>query len=309
MGGRALFFGKALGLAAILAVVLVPGGLVAALVPLVADVPGERLEIALRLGVLAVAHVVYFAAWLALTLAISARARSARAALVLVLGFWTLSTLLVPKIAADLAEHLYPTPSAHEFYDAIAESTREGVDGRGGPAERLAALERETLERYGVETLEELPVLFAGLSLQASEEHSNLVFDRHFGALRELYRSQDRVHTLAALLSPTLAIRAVSSAVAGTDLEHHLHFADAAEAHRRVFVERLNDDLAVHGAEEGFAYRADAELWSETPRLAYEPPSLGQALAQSRDSLLLLALWGIVAVVFGLRQSRRLRLV
>jgi ABC-2 type transport system permease protein len=304
---RALAFGKALGLAAALAAVLVPAVAVGAAV-LVLGFPGAGAADTARRGlVLAGAYLVYFAAILAVALAVSARARTARTALVVLLGFWIASNLLVPRLAADLAERLHPSPTPRAFYAAIARADEQGLDGHGPPEERQAALERRVLEQYRVASLEELPVNFAGISLQASEEFSNLVFDREFGGLWRTYERQEAVHRWAALASPLLAVRALSMALAGTDVGHHRHFADAGERHRRVLVAYLNDDMTRNAGDEDFGYLAGPELWSRAPAFTYTPPGLAWALRRSAGAAALLAAWLGAAALAAALGARRLR--
>lgn len=57
---------------------------------------------------------------------------------------------------------------------ALRDSVDE-VSSRNARAERL---KQELFRKYNVSKVEDLPVNFGGLSLQAGEEHGNEVFDR-----------------------------------------------------------------------------------------------------------------------------------
>lgn len=300
---RDLALGKALGISMALAVVLVPALILGVAILLLFFSGSGMTDTLARALVLSGGYLVYFAAFLGIALAVSAWARTARAALLALLGFWIISGLLVPRLAADLAERVHPTPSQQAFYEGIAEDEAAGMNGLGTRAERRENLEKELLSQYGVETLDELPGNFAGLSLQASEEHSNLVFDKHFGELWETYRKQEDMHRLAALASPLLAVRALSMGVAGTDVEQHRHFAEAAETHRRILVKQLNDDMA----ENAVGYIADEALWSQAPPFEYQSPGLGWVLQRQAVSLILLALWALVATVAAVHRAGRLQ--
>ena len=305
---RTLALGKALGLGTALALVLVPAILLGAGAILLGAGPEAGSGFGGALLLTAV-YGVYFALLLALVLAVSARTASARTALVVLLGFWMFSTLIVPRLVADLAEWAYPIPTPRAFFAAIAEDEAQGMAGSGNREERRQTLEEKTLEEHGAESLEELPVNFAGISLQASEEHSNLVYDKHYGDLWRRYSGQERLHVWAAALSPVLAVRALSMAVAGTDVTRHRHFAEAAEQHRRVLVRFLNDDMTVNAGAASFAYLADEELWRRTPTFEYRPPALGQVLGRQLPAFLWLALWLGAAVALAVRESGRLRVI
>lgn len=298
-----LLFGKTLGLGGALALVLVP----AALLGVAASMAGGAPQEALGALVLAAAYGVYCAVFLALALAVSVVAPSSRVALSVLFGFWILSTVLVPRLAADLAEREFPIPTARAFYAAIAEDQERGMPGMGNAQERREQLQRSVLEQYGVESLEDLPVNYAGLALQASEEHANLVFDHHFGELWRRYAEQERVHLLASVASPLLAVRAVSMAVAETGLAHHRHFAAAAESHRRELVRFLNQDMTENAGDNSFGYLANEDLWAEAPVFQYRAPSLAATLSAQKPAFGILALWLLAAVLAVLGAARWLR--
>ncbi len=309
--GRQLVAGKTLGLGLALTMVLVPVAVLAfGLLLGAGGTHGAGSDAGGRLWggalVLVVAYAAYLVLFLVLSLAISARAGAARGALLSLLAVWMMVTLIVPRWAADLAERVAPTPSPRAFYAAIAADEAQGMNGLGDRATRRANLEKETLEAYGVEALETLPVNYAGVSLQASEEHSNLVFDKHFGSLWATYEQQATVLRWSSLLSPTLALRMVSMAAAGTSLGQVRHFADAAEQHRRVLVKFLNHDMSENAGDASFGYLAEADLWAESPTFAYSAPSFAAGLRDEWLSLLMLGGWLIVVLGFARRAARAL---
>ena len=306
---RTLAFGKALGLGGALALILAPAVVVGAGAALLGSGGAPGLRGLASAAFLAAVYAAYFLIVLAIALAVSARARTARGALVTLLGLWMLATLIVPRWIADVAERAHPVPTPRAFYAAIAEDERQGLGGHGTREERRQALEEQVLAEHGVESLEDLPVNFAGISLQASEEHSNLVYDQHYGELWGLYSNQEGLHLWAGLVSPTLAVRSLSMALAGTDVDHYRHFAAAAELHRRELVKFLNDDMTVHAGEASFGYLADDELWRSSPTFDYEPPGLGALLTRQAPALVLLAGWLIAAAALALRATSRMRVI
>ncbi|WP_251276723.1 ABC transporter permease subunit, partial [Enterobacter hormaechei] len=78
---------------------------------------------------LAAAYLLYLLVFCALTVGVSALAGSARTSLVVLLGFWVVSTLLLPRVAPAVAESLYPTPSAPAFRTGVTEEAENGADG------------------------------------------------------------------------------------------------------------------------------------------------------------------------------------
>ena len=302
LDGRTLAFGKALGLGAALALVLLPAGLLTLGLAAWGGSVGAT-------AVLLLVYAAYFVTWLGLVLAVSAWASTARTALVVLLGFWMLQALVVPRLVADIAESAVPVPTPRAFFAAIAEDEAQGMDGLGDRAERRQALEEKTLAEYDVASLDELPINFAGLSLQASEEHSNLVYDKHYGDLWRRYLDQERLHVWGAVLSPRLAVRALSMAVAGTDVSRHRHFAEAAELHRRELVKFLNQDMIENAGANSFGYMADEELWRATPAFSYQPPGLDESLARQGLAVVCLVVWLVGALAFAVVAVSRQRVV
>ena len=291
--------GKMLGVATAMGLVLAPAFVVGA--GLLALAGGTN-DLVVRGTGLLVVYTLYLAAFVGVTFWVSARARSARSALVALLGFWVIVVLVVPRLAADFGEWLHPSPSSAQFHDALGEEL-EAAKAAG------ADFERQLLARYGVSSRDELPISYAGARLQASEERSNPIFDEHFGRLWATYERQGQVHAIAGLLSPMILTRDLSMALAGTDVAHHRHFADAAEQHRRVFIKFLNDDMTANAVGADFAYVAGHELWASAPRFDYRAPEVGEALRPHATSLALLVGWAGLAFAGAVTATRRLRVV
>ncbi len=301
IGRRELAVGKALGIAGALALLLVPAALVGA-AALVVGSPGPAASPLARGVVLAGVYLAYFTAFLALSLAVSAWARSARTALVILLGVWVVNGLVAPRVAVDLSKWLHPTPSALEFARNVEREMASGVEDISRPDR--AALTERLLAEHGVERVEDLPVNEVGVYLQESEEFGNRIFDRNYGALWDTFERQGVVHEALAVVAPLLAVRTLSMGLAGTDVEQHRHFATAAEAYRRDLMRRMNGDLA-ENSRTGDTYLAGPELWEETPPLEYAAPTLGWVLGNRILSILVLGTWLVGAVLAAAARVRR----
>ncbi len=297
-GGRwwPLLLGKALALITVAAAI----GLPLALGMFWASGGGVRTALAL------LAYSAYALVWVGLTLAVSAWAAQARTALAVLLALWLASTLVLPRVMADVAERAHPSPSAQAFWAEVRKAQREGIDGHNASDARAKALLQTTLQRYGVTDKAALPINFTGIAMQAGEEYGNQVFDRYYGALWDTYAAQDWVRLGASLLSPLPALQALSQAAAGTDWQHHRHFVDAAEAHRRALQRFLNDDFTVNAKGNDFDYRADPALWSQAPAWQYDRPKLGATASPVLPAAGVLALWLAVVAMMALAAARRL---
>ncbi len=301
VGRRELALGKALGVAGALALLLVPAAVAGAAALVVAN-PGPVASPLARGAVLAGVYLAYFAVFLALSLAVSASVRTARTALVVLLGMWATNAMVAPRVAVDLSKWLHPTPSAIEFARGIEREMATGVEGVPRP-DRAATTER-LLAEHGVERAEDLPLNLSGVHLQESEEFGNRILDRNHGALWNAFERQSVVHETLAALAPSLAVRALSMGLAGTDVEQHRHFAVAAESYRRDVMRRMNGDLA-ENSRTGETYLAGPELWAETPPFQYAAPSLGWVLGNRTLSILALGAWLVGTVAAAAARLRR----
>ena len=300
-----LLAGKALGLVGALGMILLPA--VAVGVGFLTWGSAEPAYVWADALVLGAGYLVYLGIFLAVALLVSAQARTSRGALVVLLGFWIANAMIAPRLATDLARRVVRTPSSVEFAAAIHREIKGGVNGHDPEDQRLDRLKEKLFAKYGVETVEELPINFQGVALQAGEEYGNSVFDHHFGALWDAFARQDAIRQGLGLIFPTLAVRDLSMALAGTDNPHARDFADAAESYRRTLVHALNRDLAVNGADLGFMYQAGPDLWRSMPQFEYEPPAPGLILRSQTLAWVSLLVWFAVLVALVGRSTRALR--
>ncbi|AGA31038.1 ABC transporter permease [Singulisphaera acidiphila] len=302
---RTLVAGKALGLTVALGLIAAPAVALGVAVVVLGGPEAIRTwphSLALFTG-----YAIYLGIFLAVSLLVSALAGSSRVALIVLLGFWIVNAMVAPRLATDLARRAVPTPSALQFADAIRRDIKAGVDGHDPEDARIERLKQDTLKKYNVETVEDLPINFQGIALQAGEEYGNSVFDRHYGALWQAFEGQDSLRKTLGFVFPTLAVRELSMALAGTDNARARDFADSAEAYRRTLVRALNVDLERNGADLGFMYQAEPELWRSMPEFRYQPPGLRSTLARQGLAWSSLLLWLIVATGLVRRSARTLR--
>ncbi|MFN8800531.1 MAG: DUF3526 domain-containing protein, partial [Gemmatimonas sp.] len=294
---RTLMLGKAAGIASALAVVLVPATVLGVATLWLGAGGGRGADDLVRFALLIATYLAYFAVLLALALVVSARARNVRVALVLLLGFWTMNSLVAPRAVADLARQLHPTPSAVAFQAAMQRDIEQGLDGHNPADARRKAVEAQALREYRAVSLEALPVNFDAIAMQASEEYANTVFDRHFTALYDQYRAQNTLTQWLGLVSPLLAVRSLSMGLAGTDVEQHRHFAVQAELYRRGLIRWTNNYFRDNTLTGEWDWKAPPELWAKYPPFAYDAPPVRQSVATQGAALLVLAGWLALAAL------------
>jgi ABC-2 type transport system permease protein len=287
---RQLMFGKALAywmisLALLLATVLMMAVLYRG------QVPWSTFMVFLA------SYMLYYLLVALLSVYVSARAGRSSSALAILLGGWLLWVFILPKLAAQLGQHLYPLPSRIVFEEQMREDRKKGLDGHNPSDERLKALEEEVMAEYEVDSLAQLPINFDGLAMQEDEEYGNQVWDKHFGDYYQTVQQQNRVIQWAAALAPFLAIRNLSMALSGTSLYDHLHFQQSVENYRRGWVKALNDEHTYGGSKTGdWSWKAEAEFFQSMEAYRHPTPGLQWSLSNRWPELAILIAWLLLAV-------------
>lgn len=285
--GSVLLRNKLNGLIKVIAVIALPilaSGILAALFAGAID--------PLRLCLWIAVNGVFLGIIVVIGTAVSALSRTVSQATMALIGLWSAAILLTPRAGVALAEFVAPTPSPEVFWGDMSDE----LSDLPNPFED-DSFERTILEKYGVETTEDLPVSFAGLQLIESERIDAVVFDRSFGELTEIYLRQRVLMRLMSLLSPLPALQHVSSALAGTDIYHQLAFQSQAEVHRRDVVGALNQDMVDNAVGQDWDYVADESLWRASDTFHFHAPSHLDTLRTIWLDLLILGLWSIGALV------------
>ena len=301
VGGRLIALATAAGL---LALVMIGVSMPAILLQGV----GET-EVA-GLAAIGGAYALYLLVFCALTVAASGLLASARKTLVVLLGFWAVSTLLVPRVAPAVAETLEPTPSAPAFRAVVAEEAEHGVSGHDPADERLDAVKDELLARYQVSDVEDLPVNFRGVALEFAEENSTETYNRHFERLHAVYHRQEVVQRAFAIISPTVALQPWSRAFAGTDFGAHLAYLHGVEDYRFRLIQTLNREVAANKPPPGERYHL-ADIATLTRDIVYLPRTerLAEIAGAQAPNLAILLVWTVLALgltaVSALRLGRR----
>lgn len=248
----------------------------------------------------------YLLAFCALTVGTSALFSSARTSLVVLLSFWMVATLLVPRVAPAVAESLEPTPSAPSFRANVTEEAKNGVDGHDPADKRLDALKLELLARYKVDDVEDLPINFRGVALEFGEVNSTETYNRHFERIYATYHRQEAMQRAFAVLSPTIALQPWSRAFARTDFSSHLAYLRGVEDYRHRLIQALNHEVKVHKTLAGEKHLAD--IATITRSVVYRPQQqrLADIATAQAPNLAILLAWVVLA--FGLALAAALRL-
>ena len=254
----------------------------------------------------------YASACAGIALAVSAVSRTATSALLVLLTVWAVAIIVVPRVAASAGELLYPTPEGSTFWTDTSEAIRDNRPKRGSDA-----LRRVEQQVVSLAIGRELPVgeatptnlNRAALGQEISEVLGAQIYAEAYAALYATYDRQRDARRMAAILSPAIALSHWSAALAGTDLAAHRHFAGAAEQQRQQLIRRINEDMMVNGAGQGYDYLPAAEFWKTLPDFTYRGPPVGFAVRSAILDLLLLLGWAGLAIGAAWQVARRQRAI
>ncbi len=295
---RTLFMGKVLGIYLMVLLLFVPVIMLAYLL-LDQRSSGFDTEVTTKFLSIMGLYALYFLLFVILAVFVSAFSKNSGFSLLTLLGLWISTCIILPKATTSLADKLYPAPSQFEFRQVIREKVKNGIDGHNPSDARLASLKQQVLKEYGVSSIEELPVNWGGIAMQAGEEYTDQVYDREFSKIEGIFHRQNLISEWMGFINPYLAIRNLSMALAGTDFHHHVMFAKAAENYRRAFVKKMNKDMELnHKPGVAYAdYNVGQEMWAEVEPFQYQLPNTASVLAAQWRGVVALLFW--LFVLFG----------
>ena len=309
--GSTLYVGKAVALLGLVAVLSLPAlfgaGFAVAL--------GESLSAPLALYA---SYFVYLSIWGALILTISCLVNSRGVALGVSLLVWIFCALIVPRIAVTFTSYSLPSEGKIITDMRMNEDLRELGDGHNSFDPAFTNLRDNLLAQYDVDRVEDLPVNFRGVVATASEEELTNTLNRYADQrmARELAQSK-RLDSFG-IISPFVAIKAVSRNLSGTDIQTHHRFLREAEDLRYDFVQGLNkvhveqlaysDDInRSNVAEAERRTRVSPENWQLLKDFRFEAAPGSARIANASAPFLSLLAWMFVVVVVGMSAARKLR--
>ncbi|MEN0004109.1 MAG: DUF3526 domain-containing protein [Bacteroidota bacterium] len=267
-------------------------------------------EILVRTLLFFLAYALFYFIITGLTVFLSARWQNATLALTTMLGVWILWSIFLPYMLMSSVEKWYPLPSREAFKSAMREDRSKGIDGHNPSDKRGEALEAAVLAEYGVDSLSQLPINYDGLLMQADEEYGNIVWDKHFGELRESMGNQKKAYQFSGLVNPFASLQMASMGFTGTDNLHHQDFLLQVENYRRDFIKTLNDEHAYGGSKTGDWYwEADNAFYQSVADFSYQPTAISNLLPNYLVDIGLLGCWSLLTFGLLLFATSKLQLV
>ncbi|WP_293788563.1 ABC transporter permease subunit [uncultured Pedobacter sp.] len=233
---KAILWGKITGNFSLILIIIFP----ALILTLIA---GAFNGIIPRVSLFIFSYFIYLFVWTGVSVLISDWVRSSGSSLLLQLCLWIFFCIISPKIIASTANERYPLLSYYEFSKLVNKDFYNGINGDPSYAQRRENLEKNTLKKYKVDSIPQLPINIDGLMLQDAEDYMARSYSLHSLTIDSQLVKQQNTFKYGAFISPYISIKELSRAFAGTDLFHHQDFHHKAGTYRNEFVRTLNNAL------------------------------------------------------------------
>jgi|688.fasta_scaffold20913_9 ABC-2 type transport system permease protein len=248
-----------------------------------------------------------------LSVLVSAWVKKSSTSLVMQLACWILLMIVMPKITAGVGAALYPMEHKAVFTKALKEDREKGIDGHNPADQRSKKFMDSVVSHYNIDSnnvkdiYASLPVNLSGLIMQADEEYSNLVYDKHFKRVRENIMKQNSISKYASFVNPYLAIRNTSMGISQSDFSSHLNLLISAELYRRYLIKELNNKMAYGGSKTGdWDWKVDANYWGTIKDFTYPNAKLSQSVKSINVELAAILFWILLVTVSTTITSKKL---
>jgi len=291
------------GAGIVLTIVTITASAIMALLSPVALSAADTLLRALGLSLF---YALYVIALTGFALLVSAMCRQARTALLILLGIWAVSVMVLPRVGASVAAQAYPIPDGAQVWSELRSEiagSRVDADSAEYKAAEQFVISRALGRDVSLSEIATMNLNASGLRLEVTEVLDYAALNNFYADIYDRYASQRDVRRWFSLLSPAIALQHASSAIAGTDFAAHQHFADTAEIQRNNIVRVMNEDLLINGAG-ATTYLAGENFWEEVPEFSYQFPPVSLAWRSAAIDILMLLLWGCLATLLAWTATR-----
>lgn len=295
---REILYGKTLSIISIIYAILLPVAIAGFLFWLILSGGDISTDLVVRVLFIFTFYAVFFAVCVAISVLVSAFYKTSKSSLMTLIVVWILFFIVMPRFVQNLGAIIYETPSQSEFEKQIEEETSKEGDSHNPNDPKFAELKKQTLEKYNVSDVKDLPFNYGGFVMGKAEEISSRIFREHYGEVLEKFRLQNRVSEILGFINPYLAVRQISSAAAGSDSANYENFQWQAENYRFEMIQKLNKMHAEEiKIENDRGQKLSQKTWGEFPAFEYKPLSFAESLSRQILSVIAGILW--LALVFA----------
>lgn len=271
-------------------VILLPVLLLSVLFPVVNGIPFSK-EVLPQILLLFLLYGAFYFIIIALSIAVSAISNSSRNALMVMLGFWLVFVILLPKYAANLGDDLHPLTSKKSLQMAIAAGIKNGVDGHNPDNARTKLFVDSILKAYKVDTVLKLPINIDGLMMQGDEDYKAVVTKKYFGKLYNQIEKQNKVTHYVSFINPFIALRDLSMGICQTDYANQVVFEQQVQTYRLYMMRYLNEYMSYHTKAGDWDTKATRDVFTGLKKFTYKPLTIYQSIGNYSLLVIAILLW------------------
>lgn len=254
----------------------------------------------LRLALIFPAYIFYYFIIICVGVITSTISKTLKQSLTILLCIWVLGYVIVPKLISNIGSQLYPLPSNTTFKTAVNNDIKNGIDGHNTKDLRAKKFTDAILKKYKVDSTSKLPLNIEGLLMMEGEKYSSKVFSQHFNTLGKTLTKQQAILKFASFFNPLLSLKMLSMGLSNTDLNNELRFKQQSEEYRMGFVQKMNQDMALHSKEnEFYIYKVNKKIFKSIKEFNYRPYTIQETLNTYRlqiSALMFLVLIASISV-------------
>lgn len=234
----------------------------------------------------------------------SSRSNTPKSALLRLLGLWLLMVVLLPKSAQAIGSYWHPTPTKLAFQSAIEKEVILKGDSHNPDDPYYNNLRDSVLAVHNVSEVTDLPFNYSGFVMREGEKMSSTLYKKHHAGLLTIYRNQNNISRLLALLNPYMAIKQLSMTFSGTDFLSYVDFQDQADDYRYALSQKMNELQMQYispkkkSGSEGKTHVVGHEHWEEFPDFEHRSVPFISAIKEASLALVSIGLWLLLS--FGL---------
>ncbi|MCG2615480.1 DUF3526 domain-containing protein [Terrimonas sp. NA20] len=268
----------------------------------------------LRAMLITFIYSVYFVVISLIAVLLSSVSKTARLALVSLIGIWLLFVVILPRASQAAGAAIFPSLSKVEFEAGIESDLIKKGDSHDPNDPYYKGLKDSLLKAYKVDSLVQLPFNYSGFQMKEGERISAEIYQQHLLSLLDNYKRQNSVSRVAAFINPFAAQRNLSMGLSGTDFNTYSWFQQQAEEYRYNLAQQMNDLqiklISNRRPEQHEApHSISRDHWRAFADFDYKRPSLRKVLNDESLSLLALLAWAAALVILVFVISKKLKAV
>jgi ABC-2 type transport system permease protein len=307
---KQLLLGKIIGLTRVLLLLYVPTIVVLVLIWLLVQNFTISVDQTIKMVLFVLLHFVYLLFFCVITVLVSASSKTAKKALVSLIGIWLVFTIILPRTTQAVGAYTFEAPSKIQFNSDIEKDILKQGDSHNPNDPHYKAIKDSLLLRHKVDSVQKLPFNYSGFIMTEGEKISSNIYNKHLENFLEIYKKQNRFSKTVSFINPYIAIKNLSMGLSNTDYDSYIDFQKQAEAYRYTMAQKMNAlQIKYISNDKSKPDAIDKNHWADVPEFHYEPKGIWDVLKSEIISVISIILWISLLFVFIKIASKNLKAI